>query len=153
MINTTISNKQITNNKQSPNYKSDLDERPTKFSEDVIGLLNQIQINAINKKIKADSLRDYNFAEGKFESLPGNVFRMDPNLMSRTDRAILEAIKFQMTVSKANNMMQRVNYSNTLSMASKGITFAILWFFIVSLTYYANVNLNLGMDFLTEMFA
>ena len=105
-----------------------------------------------NKSYKS-YIQSYNFAKAEFENLPNEIFQTSTKTLSRTDRAILDAIKFQMTVSKANNMMQRVNYSNTLSMASKGITFAILWFFIVSLTYYANVNLNLGMDFLTAMFA
>jgi len=88
-----------------------------------------------------------------FNNLPEGVFQTDPKILSQMDQAILDAIKFQMKVSKANNIMQKVNYGNIFRRVSAGITFTIIGFFLTSLTYYANVNLHLGMNFLTELFA
>ena len=97
-------------------------------------------------------IKNYNFAEGRFDTLPDNIFKTRRSL-SYTDKVILDAIRFQISISKANNMIQTVNYNNMIKTVSAGITYMIIGFLLVSLTYYANVNLNLGMNFLTELFA
>lgn len=99
------------------------------------------------------AIKDFDFAKGEFEKLPKGIFQTDPRNLSPMEMAILNGIKFQMIVSKANNMIQNINYNNTIRSVSFGVTFTIISFFLVSLTYYANVNLNLGMSFLTEFFA
>lgn len=98
-------------------------------------------------------IQNFDFAKGKFEKLPVDIFQTDPKTLSPMELAILDGIRFQMLVSKANNMMQYVNYHSTIRSVSLGATFTIIGFFLISLTYYANVNLNLGMSFLTEFFA
>jgi len=98
-------------------------------------------------------IQNFDFAEGEFEKLPRSIFQIDPRTLSPMESAILDGIKFQMLVSKTNNMMQYVNYHSIIRSISFGVTFTIIGFFIISLTYYANVNLNLGMSFLTEFFA
>ncbi len=133
-------------------------------------------------------IKNFNFAEAKFETIPPEVFQTNPKTLSSMDRAILEGIKFQSMVSKYNDMMQNtiykvknlrlkildtelnpiqhLNYSslltyqsiNWLEIKSKRVIRNLLvvplfLFILLSLTYYANVNLNLGMNFLTELFA
>lgn len=97
-------------------------------------------------------IRSYNFAEGQFNMLPQRIFKNRRGL-SEMDRIIIDAIKFQMTISKANNMIQTINYNNIYRTVSAGVAYTLIGFLLVSLTYYANVNLNLGMNFLTELFA
>ena len=98
-------------------------------------------------------IQNFDFAKGAYKKLPKSTFQIDPKTLSPMEHAILDGIKFQILVSKANNMMQYVNYRSTIRSISLGVTFTIIGFFLVSLTYYANVNLNLGMSFLTEIFA
>jgi len=114
-------------------------------------------------------IRSYNFAEEEFKFLPSEIVNVDEKKLSPMDRAILEGIKFQITVSKANSVYQNIkNVINihdsqftirklinhqTLTFTVGGASFAIAAFFLLSLTYYANVNLHLGMNFLTDLFA
>lgn len=102
----------------------------------------------INKHIK-----NYDFAKAEFEIFPRELFKINKRALSHMDRVLLDAIKFQMTISKANNMIQTANYNNIYRTVSAGITYTVIGFLLVSLTYYANVNLNLGINFLTELFA
>ena len=69
------------------------------------------------------------------------------------ERAILDGIKFQMAVSKGNEIVQKINYANAVRSVTTGITFTILGFFLISLTYYLNVRFNLGLTIVTEVFA
>ncbi len=151
------------------------------------------------------NIEKFNFAEAKFDDLPPEIFQTDPGTLSPSDRVILDAIKFQMTVSKANAVMQKVNYdiikqktligkqiagirdqlsgtknyelrirnyvfdvgsdmlhnsyfiiqtpAQLVQTVYSGVAFTIILFVFVSFAYYANVNLNLGMNFLTNLFA
>ena len=109
-----------------------------------------------NNKIASEILkliRKFDFATAKFEELPKEVFRLDRKTLSPMDRAILDGIKFQMAVSKGNEIVQKINYANAVRSVTTGITFTILGFFLISLTYYLNVRFNLGLTIVTEVFA
>lgn len=131
-----------------------------------------------------NKIRTYNFAEAKFETLPPEVFSVNPNTLSSMERTILEGIIYQKNISKyieryqttnqyitnrvqdLRSMIYELNFKtqefldlksyivNRFSrFAFAGITYTIVGFLLLSATYYANINLNLGMDFLTEFFA
>jgi hypothetical protein len=102
---------------------------------------------------KTKLIRNYDFAEADFDSLPKDLFRMNLKNLSKMDQAILDGIKYQITISKANMIYQYINYRYMFRTVSTGITFTVIGFALLSLTYYANVNLNLGMKFLTDLFA
>jgi len=102
----------------------------------------------INKKI-----HDYDFAKAEFDKLPPEIFKISGKRLSKMDRAILDGIKYQMTISKANTINQYINYQYMIRTVSTGITFTVIGFALLSLTYYANVNLNLGLNFITNLFA
>jgi len=134
-------------------------------------------------------IRKFDFAEAQFDKLPLEVFQADVSELSPMDRAILDGIKFQMTVSKYNERYQKVKYNiksqisnlksfrfvitNTahnitplgqcrtssfvfdteIRLIRNFVAIPLFLFLLISLTYYANVNLHLGMTFLTNMFA
>jgi hypothetical protein len=130
----------------------------------------------LSRVLDSRYIREYDFAKGKFDSLPPEIFQANPETLSKMDRVILNGIKFQMMVSKYNEWYQKVNYNirnikhtgtnwsiagehrivpafSGLNPVLSCVLIPILGFFLLSLTYYANVNLHLGMNFLTELFA
>ena len=107
----------------------------------------------MSEKYTKKLIKEYDFAKAEFESLPEEVFNTCPKNLSYNERVILDGIKFQMIVSKANIMSRNINYNIIIHSLSAGITLAVIGFFLLSLTYYANVNLHLGLNFLTEIFA
>ncbi|KKQ81712.1 MAG: hypothetical protein UT06_C0056G0002 [Candidatus Woesebacteria bacterium GW2011_GWA1_38_8] len=68
-------------------------------------------------------IRKFDFATAKFEELPKEVFRLDRKTLSPMERAILDGIKFQMAVSKGNEIVQKINYANAVRSVTTGITF------------------------------
>lgn len=107
---------------------------------------------SIMQSIK-DLIHEYDFAKAEFNNLPKEVFWDDPKNLPYEEQVILDGIRFQIMVSKANELYQYINYYNIKRAVSTGVTFTIIGFFLLSLTYYANVNLNLGIRILTELFA
>jgi len=150
-------------------------------------------------------IKNYDFARAEFDKLPSDIFEVNLKNLSKMDRAVLDGIKYQMTISKYNGIYQSTKQYITDSVfhiqysifniryslldirhsifnirysspdirhsifhirysifdiqhslprfALAGATFAVAGFFLLSLTYYANVNLNLGLKFLTDLFA
>ena len=128
-------------------------------------------------------IHDYNFAEGRFDLLPPEIFRIKGKELSKMDQAILDGIRFQMTISKYNDVYQNIkqyimiqesrfkiqdfsfmdhesliiNHNlleiRSIRLISNFVLIPVVAFFLLSLTYYANVNFNLGLNFITNLFA
>ena len=128
-------------------------------------------------------IRNYDFAEAKFDSLPKDIFKEGSKNLSKMDQAILDGIRFQMTISKYNDVYQNIkqyimiqesrfkiqdfsfmNHESliinhnlleirSIRLISNFVLIPVVAFFLLSLTYYANVNLNLGLNFITNLFA
>lgn len=126
------------------------------------------KINTEKKLIKR--IVSYDFAKADYDKLPSEIFKIDSQNLSPMQRAILNAIKFQIKVSNINMryqyIKQHISFNNISGtqfesvainqlpkMIFTGTTITIVGFILLSLTYYANVNLHLGMTFLTNMFA
>lgn len=126
------------------------------------------KINTEKKLIKR--IISYDFAKADYDKLPSEIFKIDSQNLSPMQRAILNVIKFQIKVSNINMryqyIKQHISFNNISGtqfesvainqlpkMIFTGTTITIVGFILLSLTYYANVNLHLGMTFLTNMFA
>jgi hypothetical protein len=98
-------------------------------------------------------INNYDFAKADFDNLPKDIFQINRNKLPEDDRVILDGIKFQLMVSKANNISQYINYSNMIKTVSTGITLTVIGFLLISLAYYLNVRFSLGLSIMNDVFA
>lgn len=95
----------------------------------------------------------FDFAEPDYSWLSENIQAMDRSGLSKMENEILNGIIYQRSISK----YLAINHNDALKGLAKisfsGAALSAITFLFLMFTYYLNVNLHLGMNFLTELFA
>ncbi len=94
-------------------------------------------------------IKTFNFTATDWKNIPKDFLENKPNDLNLGEDLQYEGIKMAYFIENKNTRIKGLIIRGTLS-ATTG-TFAVI--FAVCCTYYLNLNLNLGLTFLTDFFA
>jgi hypothetical protein len=106
-----------------------------------------------NQKSYKLYIKKFDFAEPDFSWLPKDIGYIDRLKLTKMETQILDSIIYQRNISNSLLIQPYSTLNSFYRLSISGVMLGVVGFFLLSLTYYANVNLKLGMNFLTELFA
>lgn len=111
-------------------------------------------------------IKEFDFERPRFEGLPDNFPKVSKKGLTEEERHLLDAIIVAWIVNKSSAFGSVGAYVQTNDFLNSTISFnlklakAVFAFFLIaafsisfiSVTYYLNIEFDLGLTFLTEMF-
>ncbi|HLE48843.1 MAG TPA: hypothetical protein VI819_02310 [Patescibacteria group bacterium] len=103
--------------------------------------------------IYKQKIRDFDFADPDFSWLPADSNLIDRLHLTKMERDILDGIVYQHNISKVLSPQMPDLLNGFYRLSLSGAVAGVFLFVFLMISYYVNVNYNLGFTFLTNMFA
>ena len=106
-------------------------------------------------------IHNFNFTNPNWENLPSGFPNLNEKGLNKEETHLLEAIKLAWVVTEekqTNTIYKYILLNRMAGLRIANTTFTLVFasgffLFLISITYYINIEYNLGLGFLTEFFA